>query len=100
MGIKSFRGSASGSKNSAAEWFASDLTFDRHAKLVISLGVSGAMTLEVTKDSGSSWGNGVAFSTAAVGDVTLYVKADDLLNFRQSSGGAITVRYCDVFEVE
>lgn len=100
MGIRTFRGSASGSKNNAAEWFSSDLTFDRHMKLAISIGVSGAMTLEVTKDSGSTWGNGYTFGGAEVQELTLYVKAGDLLNFRQSSGGAITVRNCDVFEVD
>ena len=100
MGIQTFKGSTTGSKNSTTEWFSSDLTFDRHSKLVISIGVSGAMTLEVTKDSGSTWQNGATFGGAEAADLSLYVKPGDLLNFRQSSGGAITVRYCDVFEVD
>jgi hypothetical protein len=100
MGVRTVLGIvAAGSKNSATDWLSSDITITRASKLCISIGTATAFTLEITKDS-TNYLNGETFAAGDAKDLTLYVKAGDTLNLRQSSGGAVTLRYCDIFEVD
>lgn len=100
MGVRTVLGIVdAGSKATATDWFSSDIEISRAAKLCISIGTATAMTLEITKDS-TNYVNGATFAANDAKDLTVYVRAGNKLNLRQSSGGAVTLRYCDIFEVD
>lgn len=84
-----------GSKSSGTDWFGSDIVIPRSGQLKLQIAVVEAMTLEYTLDS-TNYVNGDTFSASAGKELTVSVSEGDLFNLRQSSGGAVTVRWAKV----
>lgn len=87
---------ASGSKDSAAEWF-SDTTILKAGKVWISIGTATAMTLEVTHN-GADYCNGKTFAANECAVLVDVLGPGEVFNLRQSSGGAVTLRWCNVWQ--
>lgn len=57
------------------------------------------MTLQVTKD-GTNYYNGASLSANDAAELTLYVAAGDVVNFKQSSGNTATLGWFQVFAAD
>lgn len=94
-----------GAKAQNAEWLAADIDYanenswpsDKRAKFKISLAVSAAVVIEVTRDSGATWtklnaGNALTADCDYMFDVQ--IAKTDKFNMRTPTAGGCTIRYC------
>ena len=99
------RGSTSGIFAQNTEFFGTDLTMDysnkeEPARFIITYMTSTAgTTLDVSLDSGGTWGtlnSSAVIPTSAPFELSIMVRAGDLVNFRTATAGGATVVYIRV----
>jgi len=98
------KGVASGAKAQNAEWFATDISPGIRAEkimdLTLQIAVSAtAAVVEVTMDSGTTWSElntGVAIPIGKLHTFSIFVKNDDLINFRATNASGTTLDVCYV----
>lgn len=101
-------GESSGSKAQNAEWFSADLQEQAVSeqfgatKFRIQVGISSAVKIAVTLDSGSNWlylnnGEALVADTLYIFDVAL--RQSDNFNMRTDDSSGTTVKVCRVSEV-
>ena len=96
------KGVASGAKAQNAEWFATDIDpgirSEKFMDLTLQIAVSAtAAVVEVTMDSGTTWSElnlGVAIPVGKLHTFSIFVKNDDLINFRATNASGTTLDVC------
>lgn len=103
----SFRGSETGAKTQNTEFFGTDITpggnNNRCSLIRVELALSAAVTLEYTKNSGTTWilalnGDTIAAETGKIFDIVAY--DTHTINFRIPTAGGATIREFEVYEVQ
>lgn len=98
------KGVETGAKAQNAEWFASDIVpgirAEKIIELTLQISVSAtAAVVEVTLDSGTTWSElntGVAIPLGKLHTFGIFVKNDDLVNFRATNASGTTLDVCYV----
>jgi len=98
------KGVATGAKAQNVEWFATDIDPGIRAEkmmeltLQISLSIN-PVIVEITMDSGTTWSalnSGVAIPVEKLHSLSMFVKNDDLVNFRTTNASGTTLDFCYV----
>ncbi len=100
---KKILGSTSGVKAQNAEWFASDIVIDDNVKTIISIAEDTGVTVEITKDSGTTWASlfsGAALTANAEHTFDVHVRTGDLFNMRTPTVGGTTVHWCRIDSIQ
>ena len=87
---------AAGTTKTSGTAFITSYTFSQSRRLHVSLSSDIAFTLQVTKD-GSNYYNGASVDAGGSMDVSIWVMAGDILNFKQTSGSTATLGWFEVF---
>lgn len=87
---------AGATKDSATEFF-TDTSILKAGKIWIAIGTATAMTLEVTHD-GTNYCNGKTFAAGECAVLVDVLGPGNSFNLRQSSGGTVTLRWCNVWQ--
>ena len=96
-------GSTSGVKTQNTEWFATDIVIDDNIKAIISVAENTGVTVEVTKDSGTTWVSlfsGAALTVDAEHTFDVHVRTGDLFNMRTPTVGGTTVHWCRIDSIQ
>lgn len=89
--------STSGAKAADAEYLAADLETAEASKLIVVVVSQAADDVQITFDSGSTWADLTAATTALTyTEFTVHTADDDAVNFRSNDVGGITL---DIFKV-
>lgn len=93
-----------GTKAQNVEWLTEDIDYtnenswppDRRARVKISLAVSTAVDIEITRDSGTTWTKLTSSTLTAELETEFYIQLakTDQFNLRTPTVGGCTIRYC------
>lgn len=93
-----------GAKAQNAEWLAADIDYtneaswpsDRRGRAKISLAVSAAVDIEITRDSGATWEKLTSAALTAELNTEFYIQLakTDKFNMRTPTVGGATIRHC------
>ena len=98
------KGVTTGAKAQNIEWFAADIDPGIRSEKMMELTLQFSLSvtpviIEVTMDSGTTWSalnSGVAIPVGKLHSLSMFVKNDDLVNFRTPNANGTTLDVCYV----